>query len=478
MDGEGIGTLKILLTVHQFFPEYTSGTEVLTLSVARELIVRGHEVHVLTGFPSGPALRDEQRFDEYEFEGIHVYRFHHAYTPMAGQTSVIELSYDNHLAADYFGRILEKYQPDVVHFFHLDRLGTGLIGQAVQAGIPAFMTPTDFWAICHTAQLVLCNGRLCQGPSAYAGNCIKHIAQSNPNALTGVLAKWLPTPLADLLARLTRANVMPDYPHQVEVKAISSRLTTNIARLNQLDKIVSPNRFMSDLLVRHGVAAHRIFQAAFGVDFTGRQTNMPHPLPRQPFRVGFIGTLAQHKGCHVLIEGFKALPPGRAVLKIFGNTHDFPGYASELKRSVGNHQGIEFCGVFPNSDIDRVLNDLDVLVVPSLWYENTPLVLYSAQAARCPVLASDFPGISEVIQDEVNGLLFEAGNAAALSKQLFRLIDELGLAQRLGANARAPKSTASYVDELLEIWHHRAGDPGLALDFRAGWSEVLLHDPF
>lgn len=452
MDGEGISTLKILLTVHQFFPEYAAGTEVLALSVARELILRGHEVHVLTGFPSKQALRDEQRFDEYDFEGIHVYRFHHGYRPMAAQTSLIELSYNNHLAANYFGRILKRYQPNVVHFFHLDRLGTGLIELAVQAGISAFMSPTDFWSICHTGQLVLCSGSLCQGPSSYAGNCIKHMAQSNSNAMTGVIAKWLPTRLADLLARLTQANVMPNYPHQVEVKAISSRLTINVARLNQLNKIVSPNRFMTDLLVRHGVVAYRIIQAAFGVDFTGCQTNMPRPLPRQPFRVGFIGTLAQHKGCHVLIDGFKALPPGRAILKIWGNTQDFPDYAGALERSVGNHQAIEFCGIFPNSNIDQVLNDIDVLVVPSLWSENTPLVLYSAQAARCPVVASDFPGISEVIHDEVNGLLFDAGNATALSKQLFRLIDERGLAQRLSANAIAPKSTASYVDELLEIW--------------------------
>lgn len=444
--------MRILLTVHQFFPDYASGTEVLTLSVARELIVRGHEVHLLTGFPSEQALRDEQRFDEYNFEGIHVYRFHHAYTPMAEQTSVIELGYDNHLAADYFGRILEKYRPDVVHFFHLDRLGTGLIEHAVQAGIPAFMTPTDFWAICHTAQLVLCNGRLCQGPSAYAGNCIKHIAQSNLNTMTGVLAKWLPTPLADLLARLTQANVMPSYPYQVEITAVSSRLTINVTRLNQLKKIVSPNRFTSDLLVRHGVAAHRIIQVAFGVDFTERQTNTQRPLPRQPFRVGFIGTLAKHKGCHVLIEAFKALPPGRAVLKIFGNMQNFPGYASELMRSAGNHRAIEFCGVFPNAKIDQILDDLDVLVVPSLWYENTPLVLYSAQAARCPVLASDFPGISAVIQNEINGLLFEAGNATDLRNQLLRLIDEKGLTERLITGTHRPRSTAHYVNELLKIW--------------------------
>lgn len=445
--------MKILLTVHQFFPQYASGTEVLTYSVARELIARGHEVHVLTAHPTDKDLMDEERFDEYEYEGIHVYRFHHAYTPMAGQTSMLELSYDNHLAAKCFGQILEKFKPDVVHFFHLNRLGTGLIERAVRTGIPAFMTPTDFWAICPTAQLVLCDGSMCRGPSAYAGNCVKHFAESTQNGLTANLAKWLPTPLADLLARFTQAGVLPPYPYRAEVKAISSRLGINIARLNQLSRIFSPSHFMTELLVRHGVLPNLIIQSVFGIDAIGNETNVLRLPPRQPFRVGFIGTIAKHKGCHVLIDAFKALPPGKAVLKIYGNMGEIPEYSGKLKRLAGNHGGIEFCGVFHNSKIAEVLADLDVLVVPSLWYENTPLVLYSAQAARCPVVASDFPAISEVIRDEVNGLLFEAGNVAALVRKLSRLIDEPDLAVRLSTNSQQPKATTTYVDELLSIWN-------------------------
>lgn len=409
-------------------------------------------MQVLTGFPATQALSDEERFDEYDFEGIHVYRFHHAYLPMAGQTSMVALSFDNHLAAAYFKKILARFKPDVVHFFHLNRLGTGLIERATEAGVPAFMTATDFWSICPTGQLLLANGGLCSGPNRDAGNCIKHFAQSTQKGLRGSLVKWLPTLMADGLARLTQAGLMPSYPHQAEVKAISSRLGLNVARLNQLDKIVAPNRFMRELLVRHGVAPHRVLQTAFGIDATGGAAGIPRHPPRQVFRVGFIGTLAQHKGCHVLIEAFKSLPAGRAVLKIYGSLEHFPDYVTELKQAAGNQPSIEFCGVFPNARIAEVLADLDLLVVPSLWYENTPLVLYSAQAARCPVLASDFPGLSEVIVDEVNGLLFQAGNAAALARQLTRLMDEQGLLERLSAHSRPPKSTASYVDELLAIW--------------------------
>ena len=447
--------MKILLTVHQFFPQYAAGTEVLTYSVARELMKRGHMVHVLTGHPGSTDLREKDRLDEYDFEGIHVYRFHHAYTPMAGQTSMIEIGYNNRLAAAYFARVVEMFKPDVVHFFHLNRLGTGLIEHAVRAGIPCFMTPTDFWTICPTGQLLLGNGSLCSGPSAHAGNCVKCFAQRTQGRGIRIIAERLPTAGADLLARLTQNGVLPSYPQREEVMAIASRLGINIARLNQLNGLIVPNGFMRELLIRHGVSPCLIIKSAFGIDVTSSEGSKRRSIPRHPLRVGFIGTLAPYKGCLVLIDAFKALPHGQAVLKIYGGMKDFPEYSRKLKRLADNNDAIEFCGTFHNSKIGEVLADLDVLVVPSLWYENTPLVVYSAQAARCPVVASDFPGFSEVIRDQVDGLLFEAGNPTELAKKLSRLINEPDLAGRLSVNYQQPKSTALYVDEILNIWEGR-----------------------
>lgn len=444
--------MKILLTVHQFFPDYTSGTEVLACSVAHELIARGHEVLVFTGYPADKELKDEERFDEYEYEGIHVHRFLHAYAPMAGQTSMIELGYDNRLGARYFERLIEQFKPDLVHFFHLNRLGTGLIESAVRAGIPAFMTPTDFWMICPTANLLLSDGRSCLGPSNFSGNCVKHFAELTQKGAAGTLAKFLPTSFADLFASLAQTDILPSSRHLSEVKAIGSRLAVNIARLNQLNKIIAPNHFMREMLVRYGAAQDQIVQSAFGINLKHGEMSKPRQQTRQPFRIGFIGTLVSHKGCHVLIEAFRKLPVGRAILKIYGNENDFPAYSAELRQLAANQSGIEFCGVFHNSKIAEVMADLDVLAVPSLWYENTPLVLYSAQAAYCPVIASDFPGISEVIRDGFNGLLYKAGDVAALAGKLARLIDEPDLAVRLSANCQQPKPISVYVDELLDIW--------------------------
>lgn len=98
------------------FPEFSAGTEVLTLSVARELKSLGHEVRVFTGHPAEETLADDERFDQYRHDAILVDRFRHSYEPMGDQTSKIEIGYDNHLAADYFRRLLEEYKPDVVHF--------------------------------------------------------------------------------------------------------------------------------------------------------------------------------------------------------------------------------------------------------------------------------------------------------------------------------------------------------------------------
>lgn len=444
--------MRVLLTVHQFLPDFSSGTEVLTLSVARDLARRGHEVRVYAGYPSISTLPVSERFDKYIHEGISVYRFHHAYAPMGGQESMVELSYDNHLAAGYFRRILEDFRPTVVHFFHLNRLGTGLIDLAAEAGVPAFFTPTDFWAVCHTAQLSLRDGRPCEGPMLHAGNCIKHVAQHHPGRAVSTVADWMPSFFLDWVSALTKRKLLPSYPFRREVVALGRRLEVNICRINKLRGVLSPNSFMTGVLTRHGVAHDLISQAAYGVDVVSDESERLCRSVRQPFRIGFIGTLARHKGCHVLIEAFKTFSAGLAELKIYGRSTDFPEYFAHLTSLASGRSDISFCGVFPNSEIDRVLAGIDILVVPSLWFENTPLVVYSAHAARCLVVASDFPGLSDVIEHEKNGLLFKAGDAGALAKQLRRLFDQPDLLQRLVGNLQPPKSTTAYVDDLLKLW--------------------------
>ena len=444
--------MRILLTVHQFFPNYFSGTEVLTLSVGEELRRRGHEVAVLTGFPAQRHLDDNERFDEYDHEGLRCFRFHHAYVPMGEQEVITEIEYDNHLAAQYFARILGDFKPDAVHFFHFSRLGAAMMDVAAATGIPAFYTPTDFWTVCPTSQLLLDGGRMCPGPTPFGGNCVKHVAELTRGPRVKAAARLIPTALVELATMLTTKGFLPAYPHARDVAAMSRRRPFNVARINGLNRVLSPTKLMTCTLTANGVDPALITDSAYGIETAGYGIDMPARGLGEPLVVGFIGTLAKHKGAHVLIDAFRQLAPGIATLKIYGNPADFPDYFADLENRAAGAPEITFCGTFPNGEIARVLAGIHVLVVPSLWYENAPLVVYSALAAKRPVVASDFPGLSENVVNGVNGMIFPPGDVPALAAKLRRLAEEASLLPHLSGGCRPPKSTGAYVDELEALY--------------------------
>jgi glycosyltransferase involved in cell wall biosynthesis len=455
--------LKILLTVHQFFPEYFSGTEVLTFSTAKELLRCGHEVYVFTGYPAKRTLSDSEQFDQYEIEGIQVYRFHHAYAPIGEQKIVSEIEYNNHFVASYFASLVDKVRPDIVHYFHFSRLGAALVDVVRQRNIPAYYTPTDFWAICPTSQLLLGDGSMCGGPTQQGGNCVKHVASRTRWQHYSKIVHHLPDKAIDLVAVVAKSSTLIKFPFKQEIAALSDRKPFNVSRLNALQGIVSPTRLMTDVLTRNGVNKDLITQSAYGINVDGFDNEQRVARGGSSITFGYIGTLAPHKGCHILVAAFLALKQSTIQLKIYGNPKDFPEYVAGLVKITSGAANIEFCGTFPNSQIAEVLAGIDALVVPSVWYENTPLVVYSALAAKCPVIASNFPGMSEVIRADWNGLLFKPGDSNSLSQTLQRLLQEPTLLNELSENCMRPKSIATYVEELLTLYSCASTAPRHAL---------------
>jgi glycosyltransferase involved in cell wall biosynthesis len=243
------------------------------------------------------------------------------------------------------------------------------------------------------------------------------------------------------------------------VAALSRRTAFNVPRLNALQRIFSPTKLMTEVLLRQGVQPEQIEQSAYGIDVSTFQGAAPLRARDGALRLGFIGTLAPHKGCHVLLAAFLQLSKGSARLKIYGDLTQFPDYVAELQRTAAGREDIEFCGTFPNPQIGKVLEGLDALVVPSVWYENTPLVVYSAVAGFRPVLASNFAGMAEVVQDGANGLLFTPRDSVDLARRLGELLADPALLLRLSANCRPPKSIATYVDQLLACYEQRPQRP-------------------
>jgi glycosyltransferase involved in cell wall biosynthesis len=142
-----------------------------------------------------------------------------------------------------------------------------------------------------------------------------------------------------------------------------------------------------------------------------------------PLRIGYVGTLVWHKGVHVLLEAIRQLPESGWTLSLHGDVDVFPDYAGELRRA-GVGRPVHFCGRFDRTDVAAIYSKFDVLVVPSLWLENSPLVIHEAFMAGVPVVGARIGGIADLVTHERTGWLYEPSSAAALAAVLARLIEQ------------------------------------------------------
>ena len=128
-----------------------------------------------------------------------------------------------------------------------------------------------------------------------------------------------------------------------------------------------------------------------------------------------------------------------------------PSYGDQLRTVAANMTNVQFPGTYDHAQSGAVFANIDVLVVPSLWYD-FPLVIYEAFATGTPVIATNLGGMAEAVSHDVSGLLFERGDADDLCRQLRRILEEPGLLERLQAGVPPVKTIAEEVTELEGIY--------------------------
>jgi glycosyltransferase involved in cell wall biosynthesis len=157
-------------------------------------------------------------------------------------------------------------------------------------------------------------------------------------------------------------------------------------------------------------------------------------------------------GANSLFEAVRRLPDAALEVKVYGDTQPFPDYARRLRRMVGQDPRLSLAGVYGGMEVSQVLQGLDVVVVPSVWYENSSNTVLEAFAHRTPVIASDLGGMAELVHHGENGLLFTPGDASSLALQLRRLLDEPYLLPALRAGIGPVRGVAEEMSELEEIY--------------------------
>ncbi|MEL6132839.1 MAG: glycosyltransferase, partial [Bacteroidota bacterium] len=146
--------------------------------------------------------------------------------------------------------------------------------------------------------------------------------------------------------------------------------------------------------------------------FTGRRRRSG-----EPFTFGYIGTHIPAKGVNLLIEAFAQLS-APAQLHIWGRNNGQSTQALQRMAALAPNQ-IAFMGEYENKQmLTRVFDRVDAIVVPSIWMENSPLVIHEAQACGVPVITADAGGMAEYVHHKVNGLLFRHRDMKSLSEQM------------------------------------------------------------
>lgn len=445
--------MKILYTTHQFYPDYGAGTELLTYMTSSQMKGRGHRVYVATGYPSERPVEPEVAFDEYIYDNLPVHRYRSSsFHPLPDQ-AVMEAEHENVVVKKWFESLVKRINPDLVHVFHLQRLSAGILEVCSELGIPFVITVTDFWLICPTTQLLLPFNRLCEGPQRMMTNCVKHLADraSKPSfsRIVNAMPDWFMRGILHVLSWQPRLRIGPF----ADLQALLRRPEYILKHANNAKRIFVTNQFMSHMLVAHGILSKKLKKMPFGIQPINNLTDVPK-TNNDILHVGFVGTLNHHKGAHIPIQAVRSLPQFENIrLSLYGSRKQFPAYVRMLDDLSGKDPRIAFKGVFPSAQIGRILNEFDVLVLPSLWYENTPLILLQAQAAKLPVIASDLGGMNETVTDGVNGYLIPPGDFHKLSSILESLIRMPEQIMNLKKKIYPPMFIDQYADLLEKEYH-------------------------
>ncbi len=421
--------MRIIQVLHWFLPRHVAGTEVYTHRLSKELQKR-HQVWLFCredGFHDRRFHEEEEIYDDLPVRRIYVNRIGRRF-PFPG-VNLLQ-SRNAHIESS-FDRFLTEKKPDVVHFQHLAELSGGLIECARKRGLPTVVTLHDYWFLCHRIQLLRPDSSRCSGP-AQGWRC------------AGCAGVGLPYPLAFLLGPLTA-------PRYVRRTAYLQQC------LSMADLIIAPSHFVRDRFVANGFPPDRIRVTDNGTATDWLAEYRPQPSDR--LRFGYIGAVMHHKGVHNLVDAFCGLNTTSAELHIFGHADYAPAYYETLKRTARDRH-IHFRGGFANREIGQVLSQIDVLFVPSIWHENSPVTIHEARLASIPVVASRIGGIPEFVTDGVSGLLHRPGDIKDLRSQMQRLIDEPLLLARLRHGIQPVKTIEENSLELEAIYERLAsGDP-------------------
>jgi glycosyltransferase involved in cell wall biosynthesis len=434
--------MRILQVIHQFPPFSSQGSEVYCQQLSTCLSASGDEVGVFHLSNTQP--RYPKRLERNLVKNISLF-----HCIDAGEYSRVA-NWSNSFLATSFARVLEDFAPDVVHFHHYLSLGDDLAGLAKERRCAVLYTLHDYGLICPNQHLLTEDKTLCgKNSSDFFESCCPTLIRVLPkwqadfSAQLPSLARWRQFALnqpgrkrrAFLKAAVGLGEKVLGNPDSINIEekkrfffAATGRIVANV------DIFLAPSRFLAQKYIACGVPPERMVYLRYGMQ---RFPLMPAEHRRTTrLQLGYIGAFHAHKGVDLLLEAFRGLGD-RATLHLHGSSFGSPISEAHFRQSTAHPiPGVVLHGRYANDQIGSILANLDAVIVPSRWFENSPLTIQEAQLAGVPVITADVGGMAELVRDGIDGRLFRCNDAMDLRRVLLSLIESPE--QLLALHSQAP----------------------------------------
>ena len=403
--------MKILKVIHGYPPQYNAGSEVYTRMLSQGLS-KSHQISVLcreeNAFKPAFSYRCDvdQKNSKIKLHLINIpsesYRYSYRNKPLDVLTH----------------KIVEDEQPDIVHIGHLNHLSISLIEVFAKHQLPIAFTLHDYWLMCPRGQFIrrnpsgnecwpVCNKQIDQDCAKYCYAGYYSGAEGDAELDQTYWTNWV------------RRRM--DYVKKV---------------VPLIDCFIAPARHLRERFIRDfNIPSEKIHYLDYGFDLERYQI-LSQPT-RDEFTFGYIGTHIPAKGIQLLLAAFGMLKQNVRLI-IWGRSREYHSKALKLfsKQFPANISSrIDWREEYQNETIAAdVFAHIDCLVVPSIWMENSPLVIHEAQQARIPVITADVGGMAEYVHDHVNGLLFKHRDIDSLASVMNTMLLQPDYAKALGQN--------------------------------------------
>jgi glycosyltransferase involved in cell wall biosynthesis len=322
-----------------------------------------------------------------------------------------------------FREFLMGERPDVVFLHHYAHIGVEILRE-IKLTLPdcvLIVTLHEYFAICHRQGQMVKNGtkKLCRRESLE--DCSNCFPERTPQDF------WL-------------------RKHYIQ------------KHFEFADAFVSPSEFLRQRYIEWGIPAEHIVVIENGQPApASSKTASPGARPRARF--GFFGQITEYKGVEILLQALHLIAPevrAKMMVEIHGANLEsqalsFQEVIETLRRPLIVEGVLRWVGSYEQSELAQRMSRVDWVVVPSIWWENSPMVIQEAFANEKPVICAGIGGMAEKVRDGIDGLHFEVRNPLDLAETMVRAACEPGVWQNLKANVRAPLSCEQCADSYLAL---------------------------